>query len=151
MSNLIDYGFTSDEIELNPTIPNGEYVVTITHEEKADNNVSLIIDYKIINTEYKGMTFRKYENIFHTNVTAKNIARANIKKIANATGKMVDNNAPLTGRTFKVILEQSGEYNGRMSYDIKKYMPEFGDISDAPTAQPKAGVALPIDSSKAPF
>jgi hypothetical protein len=143
----IDYGFSSDEVQLNPTIPNGEYVVTITNEEKADNGVSLIVDYKVIDTQYKGMTFRQYYNIFHTSTTPKNIARADIKKIAEATGKVVDATNKLSGRTFKVILEQGGEYNGRMTYNIKKYLPEFGVVATpstttaAPTVAAKTGDA----------
>jgi hypothetical protein len=120
------YGFTtSDEVKLDAQgLPVGIYKAMIaseTPDEKEGVVRGLILEYEILDGVNKGRTGKQWLLTLHTEQTTANIARQNIKRIAEATGSAVSQAAPLKGR---VLTLEVGERKKNPAYtEIKKYHP----------------------------
>lgn len=133
----IDYGFAStDDVKLDPVgLPIGEYHVRAAKEEQIDNfsetnPMPIRVTWKVLDGEHIGMERHTTFNVNNTNPVAANIARADIKKIAIATGRAVTSESPIQGRVLKVIV---GYQKGSDQYtEIKKYMPADPAFLNAP-------------------
>lgn len=126
----IDYGFEStDEVKYDAQgLPVGEHKVMIIGEEPDAKDRGLVANFEIVEGDYKGKTGKVWYLTKHENVTTANIAKQNIKRIADATGKAVSGTSPLKGRVLRVVV--GAQKNDPERTEIKKYLP--ADKSDAP-------------------
>lgn len=124
------YGFDStDNIAYDKTgLPVGEHKVMIIGEEPDAKDRGLVANFEIVEGDYKGKTGKVWFLTKHENVTTANIAKQNIKRIADATGKAVSGTSPLKGRVLRVVV--GAQKNDPDRTEIKKYLP--ADKSDAP-------------------
>lgn len=113
MSN--DYGFNStDEVQYDtPGLPVGTHKVMITKEERQptkDGNAEfLAVTYQAVEGEFKGKTQIQRYNLWNPNERTVSIARQELKKIADATGRPVSADSPLKGRVLNIeIRNQKG-------------------------------------------
>lgn len=121
------YGFTSsDEVKLDAQgLPIGTYKAMIaseTPDEKDGVVRGLILEYEILDGPNKGRTGKQWLLTLHTEPTTSNIAKQNIKRIAEATGAAVSASAPLKGRVL--TLEVAEQKKNPAYTEIKKYLPE---------------------------
>lgn len=126
----IDYGFeTTDEVKYDAQgLPVGTHKVMIIGEEPDAKDRGLVANFEIVEGEYKGKTGKVWYLTKHENATTANIAKQNIKRIADATGKAVSATSPLKGRVLRVVV--GAQKNDADRTEIKKYLP--ADSSDAP-------------------
>ena len=126
----IDYGFeTTDEVKYDAQgLPVGEHKVMIIGEEADAKDRGLVANFEIVEGDFKGKTGKVWFLTKHENVTTANIAKQNIKRIADATGKAVSGTSPLKGRVLRVVVGVQKSDPDRT--EIKKYLP--ADSSDAP-------------------
>lgn len=127
----IDYGFAStDDVKYDSQgLPVGTYKVMIMSEEPWKES-GFVVEYEILTGEKKG-TVRKYWYLTkHENATTSNIAKQNIKRIADATGKPVSATSPLKGRVFTITV--APQKNDPDRTEIKKYSPENVVITEEP-------------------
>lgn len=123
----IDYGFEStDEVKYDSQgLPLGTYKVMIISEnpwEKDGKTTGVVVEYEILTGEKKGLVRKYWYLTMHENATTSNIAKQNVKRIADATGKAVSATSPLKGRVFTVTVGQ--QKNDPDRTEIKKYDPE---------------------------
>jgi hypothetical protein len=135
MSDSI-YGFdTSDEVKLDSSgLPVGTYKVMIVGEEvgetkKECNPRPLILKYEILEGKHKGKSANVYYNVNYIDEkgTAA-IAQGNLKRIADATGKAISNDAPAKGRVLTVEVAQQKKNPDYT--EIKRYYPENFKVND---------------------
>lgn len=145
----IDYGFAStDDVKLDPVgLPIGEYHVLAVKEEQIDNfsetNPKPIrVTWKALDGEHIGKERFATYNVNNSNPTAANIARADIKKIAIATGRAVTADSPIQGRVLKVIVDY--QKGSDQFTEVKKYLPADPAFLNAPVSTEKT-------TSDAPF
>lgn len=129
----IDYGFNSEDVTLDtPGLPPGIYKVMIKSEEKKaskkdERNELLEVTYQAVEGDFKGKTIIQRYNIWNNNITASNIAKQEIKRIANATGRPVSPESPLRGRVLSIDVRYQ---KGSDQYtEIAKYYPEDYNVS----------------------
>ena len=121
---MVDYGFeTTDDIQYDKIgLPIGTYKVMAIKEEDNPNGNGFIVEYEILDGEFKGKTSKVRYNTKHENPQTANISRQAVKRISDATGKAVTPSAPIKGRVFTVQVgaqKKNPDYN-----EIKKYLPE---------------------------
>lgn len=117
----IEYGFNSDDIELDkPGLPVGTHKVMITDEELNEKK-ALVVTFEVIEGDMKGKSGKVWYNINHDNTTTANIAKQSIKRIADATGKPVSSASPLKGRVL--VIEVGVQKKDDRYTEIKKYHP----------------------------
>lgn len=124
------YGFSStDEVEFDKQgLPVGQHKVMIIGEEPFKDS-GLVVEYEIVSSgDYKGKKGKVWYLTRHENPTTANIAKQNIKRIAEATGRAVSATSPLKGRVLQVIV--GVQKNDESRTEIKKYLPEN---AEAPT------------------
>lgn len=120
------YGFnSSDDVKLDTKgLPIGNYKALIaseTADEKEGVTRGIILEWEILDGPNKGRTGKQWLLTLHHEPTTANIARQNIKRIAEATGSAVSAAAPLKGR---VLTLEVGEQKKNPAYtEIKKYLP----------------------------
>lgn len=120
------YGFTtSDEVKLDAQgLPIGTYKAVIASEspdEKDGVIRGIILEWEILDGVNKGRSGKQWLLTLHSEPQTANIARQNIKRIAEATGSAVSAAAPLKGR---VLTLEVGEQKKNPAYtEIKKYLP----------------------------
>jgi len=128
----IDYGFDTNDIKLDSLgLTPGIYKVMIKSEErkptkskldgKTDDDL-LLVTYQAVEGDMKGKTISQRYNIWNSNQTASNIAKQEIKRIANATGRPVSPEAPLRGRVL--CIEVRNQKGSDQYVEIAKYYPE---------------------------
>ena len=124
------YGFAStDDVKYDAAgLPVGEHKVMIIGEEADAKDRGLVANFEIVEGDFKGKTGKVWFLTKHENVTTANIAKQNIKRIADATGKAVSGTSPLKGRVLRVVV--GTQKNDPDRTEIKKYLP--ADKSDAP-------------------
>lgn len=123
----IDYGFEStDEVKYDSQgLPVGTYKAMIVSEqpwEKGGKTTGVVVEYEILSGEKKGQVRKYWYLTMHDNATTSNIAKQNIKRIADATGKAVSATAPLKGRVLTLTV--APQKNDPDRTEIKKYEPE---------------------------
>lgn len=129
----IDYGFkTTDEVQYDSSgLPVGTYKVLAKSEEADEKGRGVIVEYEILDGEFKGKTAKVWYLTTHENQTTANIAKQNIKRIADATGKPVSGVAPIKGRVFTIEVrkqKKDDRYTEIAKYHPENYKPE----GDAP-------------------
>jgi hypothetical protein len=100
--------------------------------KKAENPTPLIVTYEVLEGEFKGKTGRIWYNLHHTAQQTQNIAKQDIKRIADATGKPVSSVSPLKNRVLTIDVREQKK-NPDYTY-IAKYLPEnyLSTSSNAP-------------------
>lgn len=126
---MIDYGFNTENVELDTLgLPAGTHKVMISKEEiketpdKPTNPRRLVVTFQAVEGELKGESHVANYNLWNVNDQTVNIARQELKRIADATGSEVGPQAPLQGRVLKIVIapqKKNPEY-----MEIKKYLPE---------------------------
>lgn len=127
MTNV--YGFEStDEVSYDKQgLPIGQHKVMIVAEEPFKES-GLVVEFEIVSGEHKGKRGKVWYLTKHENATTANIAKQNIKRIADATGRAVSATSPLKGRVLQVVV--GTQKNDESRTEIKKYLPEN---AEAPT------------------
>ena len=127
----IDYGFTSsDEVKFDKQgLPEGTHKVMIIGEEADDKGRGVVAEFEIIEGAFKGKKSKVWYLTTHDNATTANIAKQNIKRIAEATGKAVSGTSPLKGRVLQV--QVAVQKNDDSRTEIKKYFPENHQAASA--------------------
>lgn len=125
----IDYGFeTTDDVKYDQQgLPVGTYKVMVVGEEEwKDKNTGIdtgvVVQYEILSGDKKGMTRKYWYLTKHAGEVTANIAKQNIKRIADATGKAVNAMNPLKNRVF--VITVAPQKNDPDRTEIKKYWPE---------------------------
>lgn len=127
MTNDIYGDFDSAKVEYDkPGLPVGIHKVMITKEErkstKAGDNEFLEVTFQAVEGEYKGKTTIGRYNLWNSNPKAANIAKQQLKKIGDSSGKPVSAENPLKGRVLCIEVRQQ-EDNSDYT-EISKYYPE---------------------------
>lgn len=125
----LDYGFeTTDDLPKEVIgLPLGTYKVMAVNEEPATDKdtqeaTGVIVEYEVVSGENKGVKKKVWYLTMHKNPQTANIAKANLKRLADATGKPISNTSPIVGRVFTATV---GLQKNNDSYsEIKKYEPE---------------------------
>jgi hypothetical protein len=133
--NAINYGFEStDDVKYDKQgLPVGTHTVMIIGEEpfvKDGITQGIIVEYEVVKGEYKGKKAKTWYLTTHASATTANIAKQNIKRIADATGKAVSGATPLKGRVF--VVEVAEQKNDSDRTEIKRYFPEGHNVERAP-------------------
>ncbi len=129
MTNDNYYGFeSSEEVKITQGLPIGTYKIMALKEEADPKGNGLIVEYEVVDGPNKGSRSRVWYNTLHENPQTANIAKASLKRIADATGKIISQSAPIKGRVFSVIVGQ--QKNNPDYTEIKKYLP--ADAKDIP-------------------
>lgn len=117
------YGFTStDEVKYDAQgLPLGEHKVMIIGEEPDAKERGIVAEFEIVEGEHKGKRGKVWYLTKHENATTANIAKQNIKRIADATGRAVSATSPLKGRVLRVLV--GVQKNDADRTEIKKYLP----------------------------
>lgn len=123
-------GFSTNEVEYDSVgAPVGSYrVMALSAElkdqslEKPENPKILIVDYEALDGEFSGKQFKVWYNIHHTSGQTRNIARQDLKRIADATNSVIENPEDLEGKVFAVIVEK--QKKNPQYTQIVKYLPE---------------------------
>jgi hypothetical protein len=120
------YGFeTTDDIQLESQgLPIGTYKVMIVGEEADQKGRGVVVDYEIIDetSEFKGKTGKVWYLTKHESAQTANIAKSNIKRIADATGKPVAPMTPLKNRVLTLEVRQ--QKKNPQYTEVAKYLPE---------------------------
>lgn len=125
----IDYGFEStDEVEFDKQgLPVGTYKAMIIGEEPDTQGRGVVAEFEVVEGEHKGRTGKVWYLTMHDNATTANIAKQNLKRIAEATGKAVSPAFPLKGRVLTLIVDtqkKNPDYT-----EVKRYLSE-NHVSD---------------------
>lgn len=125
------YGFAStDDVKYDAQgLPLGVHKVMIISEEPF-KDTGLVLEMEVVAGEKKGKKGKVWLLTKHANETTANIAKQNIKRIADATGKAVSPTSPLKNRVFTVTV--GPQKNDPDRTEIKKYHPENYDAESAP-------------------
>lgn len=121
---MANYGFeSSDEVKYDTFgFPVGRY--TIKAVDEMDTATGIMVVYEVLDGEHINKTLSVYYNTLSDNdITAKR-ARQDIKRIADATGKLVDASNPITGRVFMVDVELNKK--NPLYTNVRAYMPASG-------------------------
>lgn len=121
---MANYGFTSSsEIKLDTFgWPLGKYAVHAVGQ--GDTATGVMVDYKILTGDNAGHEFGIYYNTLSDNEITAKIAKQDIRRIADATGKPVDANNRIAGRTFMVDVEPNKKNPAYTQ--VKAYLPADG-------------------------
>jgi len=137
MTNL--YGIeTTDDVELDGKgLPVGIYKAMIVGEEPEKNGKGTVAEYEVLDGPNKGKRGKQWINSLQdvwaqkNGITGEkmddairtaNIAKQNLRRIADATGKAVTPTSPLKGRVMTLdVQKQKKDPNYT---EIKRYLPE---------------------------
>jgi len=124
----IDYGFsTTDEVKYDAQgLPVGTYKVMIIGEEEDAKGRGVVVEYEVVAGEYKGKKGKVWYLTKHENAITSNIAKQDIKRIADATNRAVSASSPLKGRVLSVTV--GVQKNDADRTEIKKYHPENYEV-----------------------
>jgi len=120
------YGFTStDEVEYDKAgLPVGCYKVMVVAEEPEDRGV--ILEFEILDGDYKGKRGKSWYLTKHENQQTANIARQNLKRIADATSKPISATMPIKSRVMVIEVRQqkkNPDYTEIFRYHPADYTP----------------------------
>lgn len=126
MTNM--YGFeTTDDVQYDKQgLPLGQHKVMIV-DEQPFKEAGIVVEFEIVEGGLKGKRGKVWYLTRHENPTTANIAKQNIKRIAEATGRAVSPAAPLKNRVLQVIVGE--QKNDSTRTEIKKYLPENADAA----------------------
>lgn len=125
---MINYGFSStDEVQYDGKgLPVGHFLVMATGEEMNEKGTGIVVELEILQGEKKGKKGKIWYNTLHENPVVSNIAKQQLKRIADATGKPITPTSPIKGRVFQIIISENKK-DSRYT-EITKYLPETGDF-----------------------
>jgi hypothetical protein len=138
-----NYGFkSSNDVKLDTFgWPLGKYTVHAVGQ--GDTATGIMVDYTILTGEHANKSFGIYYNTTSDNEITAKIAQQDIKRIADATGKPVDDANPISGRTFTVEVEPNKK--NPLYTNVKFYLPADGVSTAAKAA------AATVAEDKIPF
>ena len=93
----------------------------------------LLLTFESVQPETKGLSYTQGYNCWHTQATASNIARANLKKIAEVTGKDINATTPAKGRALWIEIRKQKKNDQYL--EVSSYKPESfepADTNEAP-------------------
>lgn len=121
------YGdYNSEDVQYDSKyLPVGTHKVMIKSESrepvKNSNNEMLVLTFEAVEGEFKGKESVGRYNLWHSSEKASSIAKQQIKRIADATGRPANAANPLKGRVLNIeIAQQKGD--ARYT-EIIKYSP----------------------------
>lgn len=122
MTNL--YGIEStDDVQFDRQgLPIGTYKVMIVGEEAAKEDKGVVVEYEILDGDYKGKTGKQWILTKHENPQTANIAKQTLKRIAEATGKAVTPASPLKNRVLTIEVAQQKKNPDYT--EVKRFLPE---------------------------
>lgn len=122
MTNM--YGFTTtNEVEYDAQgLPVGTYKVMAIGEEPDTKGRGVVVEYEVVDGINKGRRGKVWYLTTHESPQTANIARQNIKRIADATGKPVSSENPIKGRVLTLVVAKQTK-NPDFT-EVKKYLPE---------------------------
>ena len=128
----IDYGFqTTDDVQYDAQgLPIGIYKAMAINEEADKEDRGVIVEYEVLEGTYKGKTGKCWYLTKHSSAQTSNIAKQNLKRIADATGKPINATNPIKGRVLTLEVRQqkkNPEYT-----EIARYHPENYSTDDIP-------------------
>lgn len=133
---MANYGFnSSNEVQLDTFgFPIGNYVVHAVGQ--GNTATGILVDYKFLTGEHANKGCSVYYNTLSDNDITAKIAKQDIKRIGDATGRPVVNEDlekgikadPIAGRTFMVEVEANAK-NPRFT-NVRKYLPADGIAPD---------------------
>lgn len=114
---------TTDDVEYDKQgLPIGTYKAMIVSEEPDAKGRGVVAEFEALEGPNKGRKGKVWYLTLHENTTTSNIAKQNLKRIAEATGRAVTAEAPLKGRVLTLVVGVQKNDDSRT--DIKKYLPE---------------------------
>lgn len=118
------YGVEStDEVQYDKAgLPVGTYKAMIISEEPDAEGRGVIAEYEVLEGDFKKKTGKVWYLTMHSNPQTANIAKQNLKRIADATGKPVSATSPLKGRVM--TLEVREQKKNPDYTEIFRYHPE---------------------------
>lgn len=140
---MANYGFeSSSEVKLDTFgFPLGKYVVHAVGQ--GDTASGVMVDYTIVSGEHANHTFGIYYNTRSDNEITAKIAKQDLKRIADATGKPIDQQNAIAGRTFTVDVVPNKK-NPQYTV-VQAYLP-----ADGISAEVKAKIA-DVNRDEIPF
>lgn len=130
MNTDIDYGFkTTDDVKYDVQgLPVGTYKVMIIGEEADPKGRGVVVNYEVLSGDFKGKTGKVWYLTTHEKTITSNIAKQNIKRIADATGKAVTASSPLKNRVLTITV--APQKNDPDRTEIKRYASENTVVAD---------------------
>jgi delta-aminolevulinic acid dehydratase/porphobilinogen synthase len=120
MTNYYGVESTNDVQYDKQGLPVGLHKVMCKSEEPFKDS-GFVAEYEIVEGEHKGKSGKTWYLTTHENATTANIARQNLKRIADATGKPVSPSSLIKGRVMKVEVREQKNDSSRT--EIFKYHP----------------------------
>jgi hypothetical protein len=132
MTNENYYGFEStDDVAYDKAgLPVGTYKAMIIAEEADPKGRGLVAEYEVLDGNYKGKTGKVWYLTKHESAQTANIAKQNLKRIGDATGKPVSPTAPIKGRVLTI--EVRAQKKNPDFTEIARYLPENHKVDDSP-------------------
>jgi hypothetical protein len=113
-------------------LPVGTYKAMIISEEPDAEGRGVIAEYEVLEGDKKGKTGKVWYLTTHSSPQTANIAKQNLKRIADATGKPVSATSPLKGRVMTIeVREQkkNPDYTEIFRYHAENYVaPTSNDV-----------------------
>ena len=124
------YGVAStDDVKYDAQgLPVGTYKAMIIGEEPDAKGRGVVAEFEAVSGEHKGKKGKVWFLTTNENVTTSNIAKQNLKRIADATGKAVSAINPLKNRVLTITV--APQKNDPDRTEIKKYAPENAAVFD---------------------
>jgi ribosomal protein L24 len=118
------YGFeNSNDVVLDAQgLPVGTYKAMIIGEEAAKDDKGVVAEFEVLDGDNKGKTGKVWYLTKHDNALTANIAKQNLKRIAEATGKPLTPMAPLKNRVLTIEVRQ--QKKNPQYTEVAKYLPE---------------------------
>lgn len=131
----IDYGFEStEEVQYDKAgLPIGTYKAMARAEEEDNEGRGVVVEWEVLAGDFKGKTGKVWYLTKHSNPQTANIAKQNLKRIADARGKPISPTAPIKGSV--VTLEVRQQKKNPDFTEVFKYHPENYEVpvsSDIP-------------------
>jgi ribosomal protein L24 len=123
------YGFTTtDEIQYDAAgLPVGTYKAMARKEEADEKGRGFIVEWEVLEGEHKGKTGKVWYLTRHDSQQTANIAKQNVKRIADATGKPVTPSTPIKNRVLTLVVRQQKKNPDYT--EVAKYLPENAPVS----------------------
>lgn len=127
------YGFAStNEVQFDAAgLPVGIYKAMAVGEEADEKGRGVIVEYEVVEGDYKGKRGKVWYLTKHESVQTANIAKQNLKRLAEATGREISASNPIKGRvcTLEVAKQKKNpDYTEIKRYHKADYVPAL----DAP-------------------
>lgn len=123
MTNDNFYGFEStNEVEFDSAgLPVGTYKVMAVSEEADEKGRGVIVEYEVVEGDFKGKRGKVWYLTKHESAQTANIAKQNLKRLAEATKREISSSNPIKGRVM--VLTVAKQKKNPDYTEIKKYHP----------------------------